>query len=274
MALRIEYIPVAELIQKMHPANPKQHDLGAIIQSYKTHGFVSPGTLDARTDYFLCGHGRTEALAMMIKQRMDAPDGIVDNGNGWECPVVCGYESKNDTQALAYLAADNKLTIMGGWNEPALAALLQEVANSTDVALEATGFDSEELDNLLRDLGRVEEDDNYSRKIEAPTYEPTGEKPPIADLFDNSKTKKLIADIEQYESLADDEKEFLIIAAQRHTVLDFGKIAEYYSHADEGLQAIMEDSALVIIDFNKAIELGFVQLTERIAELAGQEYGE
>jgi hypothetical protein len=28
----------------------------------------------------------------------------------------------------------------------------------------------------------------------------------------------------------------------------------------------MEDSALIIIDFNKAIEAGFVKLTERVAE--------
>ena len=115
-------------------------------------------------------------------------------------------------------------------------------------------------------------DDNYSRKIESPTYKPSGEKPSINELFDDTKTKKLVADIEAYEGLAQDEKEFLIIAVQRHTVLDFGKIAEFYSHADEGLQAIMEDSALVIIDFDRAIELGFVQLTERMAELAGVEY--
>ena len=123
-------------------------------------------------------------------------------------------------------------------------------------------------------LNRSQSDDTYSRKIEAPTYEPSGEKPQINELFDDAKTKRLVLDIEAYEGISEDEKEFLIIAAQRHTVLDFGKIADYYSHADEGLQSIMEDSALVIIDFDKAIELGFVQLTERIAEIVGEEYGE
>ncbi|KKM16686.1 hypothetical protein LCGC14_1683310 [marine sediment metagenome] len=155
--LRVEYIPVSELMNKLHPRNPKSHDLGAIIQSYKAHGFVSPGTLDSRTELFLCGHGRTEALAMMVKQKMDAPRGIRDNGGGWECPVVVGYESESDVQALAYLAADNKLTALGGWNEPALAQLLQEVAGSVEVALESTGFSGDDLDQLLQDLGMQEE---------------------------------------------------------------------------------------------------------------------
>lgn len=149
---QIEYMALDELMTRLHPQNPKAHDLGAIIQSYKAHGFVSPGTLDSRTGLFLCGHGRTEALAMMAKQQMDAPRGIRDNGDGWSCPVVVGYESESDIQALAYLAADNKLTVLGGWNEPALAELLQEVAGSVEVALEATGYDADELDNLLRDI--------------------------------------------------------------------------------------------------------------------------
>jgi hypothetical protein len=36
----------------------------------------------------------------------------------------------------------------------------------------------------------------------------------------------------------------------------------------------MEDSALVIIDFNKAIELGFVNLSEEIAQQYQSEYGD
>ena len=36
----------------------------------------------------------------------------------------------------------------------------------------------------------------------------------------------------------------------------------------------MEDSALVIIDFDRAIELGFVQLTQKIAQQVKDEYGE
>ena len=38
------------------------------------------------------------------------------------------------------------------------------------------------------------------------------------------------------------------------------------------MQELMEDSALVIIDFNKAIELGYVKLSEEIASQYLDEY--
>jgi hypothetical protein len=66
-------------------------------------------------------------------------------------------------------------------------------------------------------------------------------------------------------------KEFLRIAAERHTVFDFSKIAEFYAHADVETQRLMENSALVIIDHRKAIENGFIQLTKRMGALIGEE---
>jgi len=270
---KIEYFALSELMTRLHPKNAKGHNVGGIIESYQEHGYVELGTIDDRTGLYLAGHGRTQALYMMRKQKMNAPNGIRDDGNDWYVPTNVGYNSKSDAHALAYLAASNKLTIDGGWDEVALADLLQEIANSDEIDISATGFTGDELDELLADLAgdNNKEDDTYSRKIEAPTYEITGDKPSISSLFNNSRTRQLIEEI-QSSDLPEDEKQFLIIAAQRHTVLDFGRIAEYYAHSDERTQNLMENSALVIIDFNKAIELGFVQLTESIAGLAGIEY--
>ena len=45
---------------------------------------------------------------------------------------------------------------------------------------------------------------------------------------------------------------------------DYSKIANFYAHSSRECQELMENSALVIIDFNKAIENGFVRLTEEI----------
>ena len=120
--------------------------------------------------------------------------------------------------------------------------------------------------------GSGEVDETYSREVKSPAYEMTGEKPAISALFDDSKTKQLIADIDANGSIPEADKSFLRVAAQRHTVLRFDRIAEYYAHADEELQSLMEDSALVIIDFNKAIELGYVKLSEEIAQLYGEDY--
>ena len=60
-------------------------------------------------------------------------------------------------------------------------------------------------------------------------------------------------------------------AAERHTIFNFRQIAEYYCHADAKLQDLMERSGLVIIDFHKAIEYGFVHLTERLGQLVDLE---
>ena len=57
------------------------------------------------------------------------------------------------------------------------------------------------------------------------------------------------------------------MAASRHLVFDYSKIADYYSHSNKEMQELMEDSALVIIDFKKAIEDGYVKLTKEIADL-------
>lgn len=105
----------------------------------------------------------------------------------------------------------------------------------------------------------------YTRKIKAPIYEPTGERPELSELVDPTKTRQLHLAIDKAK-IPEDVKTFLRAAAHRHTVFNYQAIAEFYAHAAPEVQALMEASALVIIDFEKAIENGFVQLTKEIAE--------
>ena len=110
----------------------------------------------------------------------------------------------------------------------------------------------------------VEEDDTYTRKIVAPTYEPKNEKPKAHELFNTDKVEELIDKIKPLR-LSNMEQAFLIYGAYRHTVFDYSKIADFYAHSSKEVQELMEDSALVIIDFDKAIEKGYVKLTKDIA---------
>ena len=55
-----------------------------------------------------------------------------------------------------------------------------------------------------------------------------------------------------------------MLAAQRHNGFNYDLIADYYSHASPEVQRLMEESALVIVDFDKAVELGFTQISENI----------
>lgn len=122
-----------------------------------------------------------------------------------------------------------------------------------------------EFDANLDETGKGGAADPYTKKTQAPIYEPKGEKPPITKLFDRSKSDLLLKEIEK-SKLPEEVKDFLRHAAGRHTVFDYGQIAEYYAHATKELQALMEKSALVIIDLDKAIENGFVVLCAELAQ--------
>jgi hypothetical protein len=117
------------------------------------------------------------------------------------------------------------------------------------------------------------ENQKYSSKIESPIYEPKNEKPHIIELYDKSKTHRLIREIDA-SSLSYDEKMFLIDAARRHNVFNYEKIADYYAHSSKEMQQLMERSALVIVDFDKAIEYGYVQLCDDIRKQYLEEYGD
>lgn len=116
------------------------------------------------------------------------------------------------------------------------------------------------------DMDMSGSDVEYTKKIEAPVYEPKRLAPPPTDmLYDKTKHDTLIHEIEA-ACISDEAKHFLKIAATRHIVFDYGEIAEYYAHAPKEVQQLMEDSALVIIDFDKAIENGFTKLKNDIYE--------
>lgn len=112
----------------------------------------------------------------------------------------------------------------------------------------------------------VEQEGSYSKKIDAPIYEPKNKKPHVLELVDDLKTKRIIRQIND-SKIPQDEKDFLIQAAYRHLVFNYEKIADYYAHSNKEVQELMERSALVIIDFEKAIQLGYVKLSEEIRKL-------
>lgn len=117
------------------------------------------------------------------------------------------------------------------------------------------------------------DEQKYSSKIEAPIYEPKNKKPHLLELVDKSKTHRLMREIESSD-LPYDEKMFLMDAARRHSVFNYEKIADYYAHSSKEMQHMMERSGLVIIDFDKAIEYGFIKVCEEIRNQYLEEYGE
>jgi len=168
-----------------------------------------------------------------------------------EVPVTIA-KGLTDAQKQEFIVKDN--VGFGEWEWDML-------ANEWDsVQLAEWGLDVwENQDDVIE-----EEDETYTRKIVAPTYEPKNKKPELEDLFNTDKADELIHKIKQAK-LSEEETLFLSHCALRHTVYDYSKIADFYAHSSKEIQKLMEDSALVIIDFDKAIENGYVKLTKEIA---------
>lgn len=110
----------------------------------------------------------------------------------------------------------------------------------------------------------------YTSKIKAPVYEIKGTKPKLDELVQPDKFRELIKNID--ESVAPEGvKMFLRMAASRHLKFDYAKIAEYYANAPANVQELFEQSGLVIVDFDSAIENGFVQMNKKLMEIRKNE---
>jgi hypothetical protein len=138
------------------------------------------------------------------------------------------------------------------------------------------GFTEEEFSlGTLEDIKDPTENENiYSDKVSTPTYTPQKESAPkLSELFFTEKYFALIKEIKE-KKLPPDTELFLTMAASRHIVFNYENIAEFYCHQNNAVQDLMEKSALVVIDFNKAIEQGFVKLTDEIQDIMESATGE
>ena len=145
----IEYMDIMQLVPD--PENPKDHDLGAIGESFNRFGFLAPMAINEETGRLIYGHGRLKELVAKHQRHEPAPENIIAQDGTWYGPVVRGIhlDSRN---AMAYVIADNQLTFLGGWNEPRLLENLKDLAGPAGEGpgLRGTGFDPEDIDRLER----------------------------------------------------------------------------------------------------------------------------
>lgn len=246
--LEINYEATSDLIPYVNNSRThEEYQVDQIAASIKEFGFTNPVLIDEKGG-IIAGHGRLLAARKLELQ---------------EVPTIM-LKGLSEAQKKAYIIADNKLALNAGWNNDLLKLELEHL-KEVDFDIDLIGFDESEL-NAIFGIEVDDDDDNqYTQKADTPLYEPSEEKPELAELFDDSYTQKLIKKI-QDANIPEDEKHFLLLAAGRHTVLNFEQIADYYAHSDYELQNLMEDNALVIVDLNKAIENGWANLSEELAE--------
>ena len=109
--------------------------------------------------------------------------------------------------------------------------------------------------------------DRYTIKVDIPHYNPSEYCPSISEMMNTTKYEELINEINN-SSLPDEEKRFLRLAATRHIVFNYSKVADYYAHSDKEMQTLLEHSAMVIVDINNAMANGFMRLDKVLQKLA------
>jgi ParB-like chromosome segregation protein Spo0J len=129
---KLERVPVGDL--RAHPKNAKKGDTAAIRASIEASGFYGALVVQRSTGHILVGNHRWLAA----KQA-----GLA------EVPVI--YVDVDDKTARRILAADNRTSDLGSYDDEALAKLLEELRN--EGALKGSGYDSDDLDKLIEKLG-------------------------------------------------------------------------------------------------------------------------
>lgn len=177
----------------------------------------------------------------------------------------------DEREAAKALASFDAVGAQAGRDADKLARLLADVGHAeeegTNELLDLLRSGDERVPSGEEDPDEPRKAEPYTAKITSPIYEIRGERPELATLVDRTKTQELLAEIERAD-LPAELADFLRQAAERHSVFHFGRIAEFYAHADAKTQDLMERSALVLIDLDKAIENGFVEMTKMLADVA------
>ncbi|TAH39305.1 MAG: hypothetical protein EYC70_00535 [Planctomycetota bacterium] len=131
--LQVEWVPIERL--SLNPANPRQNDAAVphVAASLRRFGWRQP--IVARPDgNVLAGNTRLKAARELGMAAV---------------PVT--WFGGSELEAVAYSIADNRSHEFSAWDQPALAALLQQLR--AEDGLDGVGFNAQDLDELLRELG-------------------------------------------------------------------------------------------------------------------------
>lgn len=252
-------------VESVHPyENNPRHNDGAVPyvkNSIQEFGFKIPIIVD-EAGSIVCGHTRYKAALELGMSHVP-------------CIVASDLTPK---QIQAFRLADNKVAEFSSRDFSRLEIEIGEP--DAEFNLDDFGFfsDSEPADAPLPDSGPTTETQDgrniYTGRIITPVYEITGECPEAEEPVDRTGAESLPEEIDRTPGLPDNVRDFLRIAAMRHYVLHFDRIAEFYAHAAPSVQRLMENSCPVIIDYDRAIELGYVQMARAPADEYDREYPE
>ena len=126
-----------------YESNARTHSEDQVLQiaaSIREFGFTNPVLIDGENG-IIAGHSRVLAARKL----------------GIESVPAIRIDYMTDAQKRAYIIADNKLALSAGWDDELLALELGELRD-LGFDLDLTGFDKDELANLLLDPEEIEEE--------------------------------------------------------------------------------------------------------------------
>lgn len=129
-------VPVGDLVP--YPGNSRQGDVGAVCQSLEAHGQFRPLVVQRSTMQVLAGNHTLEAA-----RQLKWPE------------VAVHLLDVDDEQARRINLIDNRTSDLATNDDAALAELLQSLVD-TDAGLDGTGFDGDDLDDLMASLEPAE----------------------------------------------------------------------------------------------------------------------
>jgi ParB-like chromosome segregation protein Spo0J len=141
-SLKIEYRTLDSLVPYARNARTHSEDqISQIAASIREFGFTNPILIDSKQG-IIAGHGRLAAAKELGLDKVPCID----------------LSHLTEEQKRAYIIADNKLALNGGWNEDLLRLELTDL-KELGANLELTGFDAMELADIM--LGKDVEFKEY-----------------------------------------------------------------------------------------------------------------
>jgi DNA modification methylase len=125
-------VPIGQLT--IDPANARKHskrNLESIAASLKRFGQQKPIVID-KAKVVRAGNGTLQAAISL----------------GWET-IGCVMTELTGPDAMAYAIADNRTAELAEWDDPVLKATLESLEDFDKELLDACGYTSEELDELI-----------------------------------------------------------------------------------------------------------------------------
>jgi len=114
--------------------------------------------------------------------------------------------------------------------------------------------------------------ETYSHKIKLPIFEPSNRNVTLDECVNVDQFVKYMEEIDRYKSenkINEQQYKFLKLAASRFIVFNFENIAEYFCHANADMQRIMQNLALVLLDYDDALKTSIIETVDFTNKVLG-----